>query len=149
VSATAIAAATAGALLVAPAGVRTQPPLSARSCPGTGLQSGYACSASSRALTAASAAHQRLFDYIHDETLAAQYLADPSRSYTPRQVLAVAFAHPPLFAPGTSWSYTNTGYVLIGLVLERVTGRSMGSWGLTPDLGHGVYAAGASVAGAV
>ena len=33
----------------------------------------------------------------------------------------MAFAHPPLFAPGQGWSYSNTGYVVLGLMLEAVT----------------------------
>jgi CubicO group peptidase (beta-lactamase class C family) len=38
-----------------------------------------------------------------------------------------AFAEPPLeFAPGDSWSYSNTGYVLLGFLIERVTGRFYG-----------------------
>lgn len=31
---------------------------------------------------------------------------------------------PPLFAPGTSWSYSNTNYVLAGMIIDRVTGHS-------------------------
>jgi D-alanyl-D-alanine carboxypeptidase len=34
------------------------------------------------------------------------------------------FVGPPDFAPGTSWTYSNTGYLLLGMLVERVTGRS-------------------------
>jgi D-alanyl-D-alanine carboxypeptidase len=30
---------------------------------------------------------------------------------------------PPLFPPGAGWSYANTGYVILGMVIERVAGR--------------------------
>jgi D-alanyl-D-alanine carboxypeptidase len=36
-------------------------------------------------------------------------------------------AHPPLFAPGTGWSYSNTDYVLAGLLIQAVTGHSYGA----------------------
>ena len=39
-------------------------------------------------------------------------------------MLDLAAAKPPLFAPGTSFSYSNTDYTLLGLILERITGRS-------------------------
>ena len=32
---------------------------------------------------------------------------------------------PPYFAPGSSYRYSNTGYVLLGLIIERVSGRSL------------------------
>jgi D-alanyl-D-alanine carboxypeptidase len=32
-------------------------------------------------------------------------------------------AHPPLFPPGHGLAYSNTGYILIGLVLEKATGQ--------------------------
>jgi D-alanyl-D-alanine carboxypeptidase len=33
---------------------------------------------------------------------------------------------PPDFPPGTAWSYSNTGYVLAGLIVEAATGRPLG-----------------------
>lgn len=43
---------------------------------------------------------------------------------TPRQAVRLAMRHEPDFAPGTSWRYSNTNYVLAGMVIEEVTGRS-------------------------
>lgn len=40
---------------------------------------------------------------------------------TPRQVITAAMAHPPLFAPGQGWSYSNTNYLLAGMIIEKVT----------------------------
>ncbi|QKV73398.1 serine hydrolase [Amycolatopsis sp. Hca4] len=45
------------------------------------------------------------------------------RYFEPHELLAVAFAHPAKFAPGTKWEYSNTNYVLAGLLVQRVTGR--------------------------
>ncbi|MFI6213486.1 serine hydrolase domain-containing protein [Nocardia brasiliensis] len=42
---------------------------------------------------------------------------------TPQQVVASAMAQAPDFAPGAGWSYSNTGYVLLGLIIEQVTQR--------------------------
>jgi D-alanyl-D-alanine carboxypeptidase len=44
----------------------------------------------------------------------------------PQELLDRAFAQPPLFEPGTSWSYSNTNYILAGLVVQKVTGRPVG-----------------------
>ncbi|WP_381834405.1 serine hydrolase domain-containing protein [Streptomyces monticola] len=46
------------------------------------------------------------------------------RAYTPASLLRTALAHRPLFAPGTDWSYSNTNYTVLGMVIEKVTGRS-------------------------
>lgn len=44
-------------------------------------------------------------------------------TWTARQLVDVAMGHEPEFAPGTSWSYSNTNFVLAGMVIEKVTGR--------------------------
>jgi D-alanyl-D-alanine carboxypeptidase len=45
---------------------------------------------------------------------------------SPRQLVDIAMSHKPDFAPGTSWNYSNTNYVLAGMVIEKATGRSYG-----------------------
>jgi D-alanyl-D-alanine carboxypeptidase len=67
-----------------------------------------------------------LFDYTEDPRLAEPYFqGDLDFVWRPRELIALATEHPPLFAPGTSWSYSNTGYVLLGLIIRAVTGSSV------------------------
>ena len=53
-----------------------------------------------------------------------QVARDPAKLWKVGEFLDLAAAKPPLFAPGTSFSYSNTDYTLLGLIIERVTGRS-------------------------
>src|SRR6266550_7078399 len=59
-----------------------------------------------------------LFDYNADVDFGNAIFANPGRTWTPRELLAYAFAHGPLFPPGTDNSYSNTNYILLGLVTE-------------------------------
>jgi D-alanyl-D-alanine carboxypeptidase len=54
------------------------------------------------------------------------WLKGASRSPSTRPIDLVRFAasKPLVFAPGTQWSYSNTNYIALGLVIEQVTGRS-------------------------
>ncbi|MET9775935.1 serine hydrolase domain-containing protein [Streptomyces sp. NPDC006367] len=45
------------------------------------------------------------------------------RFFHPHDLLAAALAHPAKFAPGAKWEYSNTNYLLAGLLIERVTER--------------------------
>ena len=49
---------------------------------------------------------------------------DPSHVWTTDEVLGIAGSQSPTFAPGTSWSYSNTNYMLVGLALDRAGGTS-------------------------
>jgi D-alanyl-D-alanine carboxypeptidase len=48
------------------------------------------------------------------------------RSWTPRELVALVAGQSPLFPPGTTYSYSNTNYVLAGLIVEAATGRTLG-----------------------
>jgi D-alanyl-D-alanine carboxypeptidase len=50
--------------------------------------------------------------------------ADSSRSLRPIDTLRFAASKPLLFPPGTQWSYSNTNYIALGLIVEKVTGGS-------------------------
>ena len=54
------------------------------------------------------------------------YNGNRFRSWRPAELVALIAERPPDFAAGTDWSYSNTGYGLAGLIVERVTGRSLG-----------------------
>jgi len=58
-----------------------------------------------------------LFETIED-VLAARY-----RTFRPTELVAIAAGQPPVFEPGTSWDYSNTNYILLGMIVRRVTGR--------------------------
>lgn len=66
-------------------------------------------------------------DYIGDvvpDLSAAGYRANRWTTYTSRQRVALAMRHPPSFAPGSGWEYSNINYVLSGMVIQAVTGHS-------------------------
>jgi D-alanyl-D-alanine carboxypeptidase len=49
-----------------------------------------------------------------------------TRSWSPRELVALVADKKPDFAPGTSWAYSNTNYALAGLIIERATGHRLG-----------------------
>ncbi|WP_405430265.1 serine hydrolase domain-containing protein [Micromonospora sp. NBC_00617] len=56
-----------------------------------------------------------------------QDLVDKSHSYyQPRRLVDAALTNAPHFAPGAKWEYSNTNYVLAGLIVEQVTERPIG-----------------------
>jgi len=66
-----------------------------------------------------------LFSYTADEAWNARLDNDPGYVWQPPELLAIAFAHPPTFAPGEGFEYSNTNTVLLGLIVEQLTGRSL------------------------
>ncbi|TCO47371.1 serine hydrolase domain-containing protein [Actinocrispum wychmicini] len=67
-----------------------------------------------------------LYDYATDDGFMAEVQANPRRTWTPRDLLDWAFTHgQPYFAPGTGFHYSDTGYVLAGFVIEKVTGTPL------------------------
>ncbi|MGP3978454.1 serine hydrolase domain-containing protein [Streptomyces sp. 8N114] len=68
-------------------------------------------------------------DYIADPVLRRNYfsprfLAHRQSSHTPEKLVERSLSRPSLFRPGSRWSYSNTNYLLAGMVIERATGHS-------------------------
>jgi D-alanyl-D-alanine carboxypeptidase len=47
------------------------------------------------------------------------------RHWEPRELVGFVAGDPPLFAAGTGWQYSNTDYILAGMIIEQVTHRSL------------------------
>jgi D-alanyl-D-alanine carboxypeptidase len=50
---------------------------------------------------------------------------NPKRIWTNEELLALAFKYPPDFPPGQGYHYSNTNFILLGLIAEKVDGRSL------------------------
>ena len=53
---------------------------------------------------------------------------DFRRDYTEGALVKRAAAIPLAFAPGTKWSYSNIGYLLLGVMIHRITGQFYGDF---------------------
>jgi CubicO group peptidase (beta-lactamase class C family) len=53
---------------------------------------------------------------------------DERRDYSETELLAIVAKIPPAFAPGKAWSYSNLGYLTLGILIHRVTGRFYGDF---------------------
>ncbi|MCP3802233.1 beta-lactamase family protein [Allokutzneria sp. A3M-2-11 16] len=61
-----------------------------------------------------------IFSYTNDQEALSQH-----EHYTPEMLVKIAMSYPADFAPGTGWGYSNTNYVLAGMIIERVTGARL------------------------
>jgi D-alanyl-D-alanine carboxypeptidase len=66
-----------------------------------------------------------LFNYVFDPAVLTSFTGQDNRDWTPQELLAVSAKYPPGAAPGAEYSYSNTNYVALGLVLEKATGQSV------------------------
>lgn len=61
--------------------------------------------------------------YTVDEGFMVSLFNDPTQTWTPESLLAMGLALPPLFAPGEQFNYSNTNFILLGKVVEKVTSK--------------------------
>lgn len=65
-------------------------------------------------------------DYLSDG-IVARARREPERVWAPEELVAEGLSKPRRFAPGAPgrWAYSNTNYILLGMIIERVTGNSL------------------------
>lgn len=65
--------------------------------------------------------------YTRSTTFTDRYFAAPDTVYTPDELIAIGVEESPIFAPGEKFDYSNTNTVLLGKVIEMVTGLPIGT----------------------
>jgi D-alanyl-D-alanine carboxypeptidase len=69
-----------------------------------------------------------LHDYLDDPQIFRPYLNGHVRyAWAPPRLLEIANSHKPNFRPGTRWEYSNTNYLVLGLIVEAVTHDTLAS----------------------
>jgi len=66
-----------------------------------------------------------LFSFNYDRKFVRQLLQGDS--FRPRELIAYSTRHDVLFPPGTDWSYSNTNYIVVGLLVRTVGGEKVKS----------------------
>jgi CubicO group peptidase (beta-lactamase class C family) len=64
-----------------------------------------------------------LYNYTESLELNQTLDTDPTKVWTPDELLAIAYKNPPYFPPGQGFHYSNTNTVLLGLIIEKLTGH--------------------------
>ena len=67
-----------------------------------------------------------IYDFTSDDAFLAAFAADPTMPWSDAKTLEIIARHDPLFAPGAELSYCDSNYVLLGMVIEKVTGKPAG-----------------------
>jgi D-alanyl-D-alanine carboxypeptidase len=63
-----------------------------------------------------------LVRYEFEPAFAQALSADPDRVWRPDELVAYVLGKQPPFAPGAGWVYSDTNYIVLGMILERVGG---------------------------
>ncbi|MFC8125375.1 serine hydrolase domain-containing protein [Streptomyces sp. NPDC057302] len=61
---------------------------------------------------------------FQDKVFSEKFLAHRFDTWTAEQEVAIAMRHEPDFDPGEGWNYSNTNYLLAGMIIEKVTGET-------------------------
>lgn len=68
-----------------------------------------------------------IFNYTEDADFVTEFVeSDFLRVWTDQELVDVADRNVPYFPPGGGWHYSNTSTVILGMIVEQVTGRSLG-----------------------
>lgn len=68
-----------------------------------------------------------IYSYDDSPGFVEETINNQERQWKPEELIELAKTGEPYFEPGTSWRYCNTNFVLLGAIVEKVTGNSMAS----------------------
>jgi len=68
-----------------------------------------------------------IFNYTEDNDFVLELIEDLLRKWTPQELVDVGNRNLPYFPPDGGWHYSNTNTVILGMVIEQVTGKFLGN----------------------
>ncbi|MCA1837497.1 MAG: beta-lactamase family protein, partial [Actinobacteria bacterium] len=66
-----------------------------------------------------------LFNYAEDGDFNQTLDTEPQKVWEPRELVEIGFKHQPYFSPGDGWHYSNTNFILLGMIIEQLTGQPL------------------------
>lgn len=66
-----------------------------------------------------------LYNYTSSPKFIEALDKNPTKAWTPQEVLSIAFEQPPNFKPNAAYEYSNTNYALLGLVAEKIDNKPL------------------------
>lgn len=66
-----------------------------------------------------------LFSYTEDEDFNQTLDIEPQKVWEPRELVEIGFGHQPYFSPGDGFHYSNTNFVLLGMIIEQLTSQPL------------------------
>jgi CubicO group peptidase (beta-lactamase class C family) len=64
-------------------------------------------------------------DYVYQPEVLHGVVFEPFRQWSPEELIQIGTSKPMMFEPGTNWGYSHTNYVILGRVLEKITGMPL------------------------
>ena len=61
--------------------------------------------------------------YVFKEPFWKQFRESPGREWKPEELLSFILGDKPIHPAGKGWSYSDTDYIVLGMIIERVTGH--------------------------
>ena len=65
-------------------------------------------------------------DYVTSDAFVQAFNADPFRKWQPEELIDIGTSQPLLFTPGTNWAFSDTNFMVLGQILERVGRKPLG-----------------------
>ncbi len=68
-----------------------------------------------------------IYNYSDTQSWYDKLLSEPAKVWTPQESIDIGFSEDFYFSPGKGWYYSNTNTLILGLIIEKLTGNSLES----------------------
>ena len=66
-----------------------------------------------------------LYSFENDTVFQRAIILDPLKQWQAQELVEIANQHDPLFQPGEKYDYSNTNYIILGILIEKITGKTV------------------------